>query len=188
MLIVLEGSDGGGKGTQIQLLKARFPEAVLFKYPTRNYQMLNDYLQKKIFIDSKSLFLLFLADIADEQEKMKKALSENKLVILDRYVFSTIAYEVDGFSHESGKKIVEGVGFVKPDQVILLDVPPEVSQERKRKQKELDRYEEDLAYLGRVRSNFRKLCEERFLTPNWHMIDAMRSVDEIHADIVKLLR
>jgi dTMP kinase len=188
MLIVLEGGDGGGKTLQLRLLKEKFPDAVPFKYPTGNYQMLNDYLQKKVFIDSKSLFLLFLADIADEQEKVKKALSDNKRVILDRYVFSTIAYEVDGISHEQGKRIVEGVDFLKPDIVILLDVPPETSQERKRKQKTLDRYEEDLAYLGRVRSNFRKLCEERFLTPNWHMIDAMRSVDEVHADIVKLLR
>jgi thymidylate kinase len=81
---------------------------------------------------------------------------------------------------------VESVGYLKPDKVILLDVSPELSQERKRKQKELDRYEEDLAYLGRVRSNFLKLHEERFLTPNWHKIDAGRGIDAVHADIMKL--
>ena len=140
----------------------------------------------KISIDSKSLFLLFLADIAQEQEKISKALSANKLVILDRYVFSTIAYEVNGITYPNGKKIVESVGYLKPDKVILLDVSPQVSQERKRKQKELDRYEEDVAYLGRVRSNFLKLHEERFLTPNWHKIDAGRGIDAVHADIMKL--
>jgi dTMP kinase len=186
MLVVFEGPDGGGKGAQIQLLRKKFPDAVVFKYPTMNYQMLNDYLEKKVSIDSKSLFLLFLADIAQEQENVKAALAQGKLVILDRYVFSTIAYEVNGISYEHGKRIVEGVGFLKPDMVILLDIAPEVSQERKRKQKELDRYEENASYLGTVRSNFLKLHGERFLTPNWHKIDAGMGIDEVHAGIMKL--
>jgi dTMP kinase len=186
MLVVFEGIDGCGKETQIKLLREKRPDAVVFKYPTRNYQMLNDYLEKKVSIDPKSLFLLFLADIAEEQQKVKKALSENKLVVLDRYVFSTLAYEVNGISYEHGKKIVESVGFLKPDNVMLLDITPEISQERKRKQKELDRYEENLSYLGSVRSNFLKLHEERFLTPNWHKIDAGKGIDAVHAGIMKL--
>jgi dTMP kinase len=188
MLVVFEGIDGCGKETQIKLLKEKRPDAVVFKYPTRHYQMLNDYLDEKLYIAPKSLFLLFLADIAQEQEKVKAALAGNKLVILDRYVFSTIAYEVNGISYADGKKIVESVGFLKPDLVLLLDLPPEQSQERKRKQKRLDRYEEDLGFLGRVRSNFLKLHEERFLTPNWHKVDAGRNVESVHADIMKLLR
>lgn len=186
MLVVFEGIDGCGKETQIRLLREKRPDAAVFKYPTRSYQMLNDYLEKKVSIDPKSLFMLFLADIAEEQQKVKKALSENKLVVLDRYVFSTLAYEVNGISYERGKKIVESVGFLKPDKVILLDITPETSQERKRKQKELDRYEEDVAYLGTVRSNFLKLHGERFLTPNWHKIDAGKGIAAVHADIMKL--
>jgi len=186
MLVVFEGIDGCGKETQIKLLKEKLG-CIVFKYPTRNYQMLNDYLEKKVSIDPKSLFLLFLADIAQEQEKVKKALAENKAVVLDRYVFSTIAYEVNGIDYANGKKIIESTGYLKPDKVLLLDISPEVSQERKKKQKELDRYEENAQYLGKVRSNFLKLCEERFLTPNWHKIDASRSIESVHADIMKLL-
>jgi dTMP kinase len=187
MLVVFEGIDGCGKETQIRLLREKRPDAVVFKYPTRDYQMLNDYLERKISMDAKSLFLLFLADIAHEQEKVKNALDAGKLVVLDRYCFSTIAYEINGIGYASGKKIVEGVGFLKPDKAVLLDLAPEISQERKRKQKKLDRYEEDAAFLGRVRANFLKLCEDRFLTPNWHKIDASGSMESVHAGIMKLL-
>lgn len=188
MLVVFEGPDGGGKSIQIDLLKKKFPNLVLFKYPTKKYQMLNDYLEKKSHVDPKSLFLLFLADIAQEQEEVKKALAENKLVVLDRYVFSTIAYEVNGIDYTNGKKIIEGVGYLKPDLVLLLDISSAVSQERKKKQKQLDRYEENAAYLEKVRSNFLKLHQERFLTKDWHKLDASRDVESIHADIMKLLQ
>jgi dTMP kinase len=188
MLVVFEGIDGCGKETQIKLLKEKRPDAVVFKYPTKHFQMLNDYLDEKLHIPPKSLFLLFLADIAHQQEEVKKALAGGKLVILDRYCLSTIAYEVNGISYAEAKKIVEGVGFLKPEMVLLLDLSPEQSQERKRKQKRLDRYEGNSDFLGRVRSNFLKLHEERFLTPNWHKIDAGRNVESVHADIMKLLR
>ncbi|MBU0591234.1 dTMP kinase [Candidatus Micrarchaeota archaeon] len=187
-LIVVEGVDGTGKSTQIELLKEVTENAIIFKYPTSKYKTLNDYLEKKAHVDSKALFLLFLADIADDQQNVKKALDQGKTVILDRYVFSTLAYEVDGISHNEGKKIIESVGYLKPDLVILLDISAEESQRRKKKQKELDRYEENINYLEKVRSNFAKLCEERFLTTNWHMIDANRDIRTIHSDIMSAIK
>jgi len=187
-LIVIDGVDGSGKTVQIKLLKGKFPGAVIFKYPTQRYTLLQDYLEKKIELDSKALFLLFLADIAEDQKNVKKALSDGKFVILDRYVFSTISYEVKDIDYERGKQIVEGVDYLKPDMVILLDIGPEVSQERKSKQKKLDRYEGNMEYLEKVRSNFLKLYEEKFLTSNWHKIDASQDVDSVHAEIMKLLR
>lgn len=185
-LIVLEGIDGVGKTTQIELIKKNYEDLVHFKYPTREYSILNDYLEKKISIESKSLFLLFLADIAHEQEKLRNALLENRYVVLDRYVFSTISYEINGISYENGKKIIESIDYIKPSKIILLDADPKLLQDRKRKQKELDRYEENLLYLNKVRSNFLKLFEERFLTPNWHKIDASKPIDTVQSEIMKL--
>ncbi len=185
-LVVFEGLDGAGKSAQIDLLREKFPDLVVFKFPTRNYSMLNDYLEKKITIDSKSLFLLFLADIAQEQEKIKQALNSGKVVVLDRYVFSTIAYECNGIDHSNAKKIIEGVGYIIPDLVILLDLDGKTSQTRKKKQKTLDRYEENIKYLDLVRLNFQKLFFQRFLTGNWHKIDATNSVDSIHREIVAM--
>ncbi len=187
MLVVIEGIDGCGKGSQIELLKKQFPDAVLFKYPTHTFQMLNDYLERKVEIAPKSLFLLFLSDIANEQRKVKAALDDGKLVILDRYVFSTIAYEVNEFLYPQAKKIVEGIGFLKPDLVLLLDITPEVSQERKAKQKQLDRYEEDREYLRKVRDNFLRLHEESFLCERWVKIDGSMPVEKVHAAILDAL-
>lgn len=188
MLIVFEGIDGCGKETQIKLLREKTPDAVVFKYPTKKFQMLNDYLEKKLELAPKSLFLLFLSDISNEQKKVKEALDAGKTVILDRYVFSTISYELAEMHFPQAKKIVEGLGFLKPDTVLLLDITPEVSQERKSKQKQLDRYEENKEYLGMVRENFLRLYEERFLTSNWHKVDASKSVEEVHAQIMRALK
>ncbi len=187
MLIVFEGIDGCGKETQIRLLREKIADAVVFKYPTKSFQMLNDYLEKKVELAPKSLFLLFLSDIANEQRRVKAALEEGKTVILDRYVFSTIAYEVNEFLYPQAKKIVEGIGFLKPDMVLLLDITPEVSQERKAKQKALDRYEENVEYLRRVRENFLRLHEEKFLCEDWRKIDGTKSIEEVHGEIVKAL-
>ncbi|MBI5047294.1 dTMP kinase [Candidatus Micrarchaeota archaeon] len=188
MLIVLEGIDGTGKETHIQLLRQKFPDLIVFKYPTRSYSMLNDYLEKKISIDPKALFLLFLADIAQDQENVRAAIKSKKHIILDRYVFSTIAYEVNGgISYENGKKLVESLNYIKPDHVILLDLDGKTSQERKKKQKTLDRYEENVKYLDEVRSRFLNLAQERFLTTSWHKIDASKSIDEVNKEIVNVL-
>ena len=190
MLIVFEGIDGSGKETQIQLLRENLVKkgkrCVVIKYPTKHYQMLNDYLEKEVSIDSKALFLLFLADIAEDQSTIKKALSTNDVVILDRYVFSTISYEVNLIDYPSGKKIVENISYLKPDHVILLDIDSKISQARKSKQKALDRYEENAIYLDKVRLNFLKLFEERFLTPNWHKIDASKAIEAVQADILRV--
>ena len=67
MLIVAEGGDGCGKNTQIDLLKKKL-EFEFFKYPTKNFPIIEDYLEGRIALHPKSLFLLFLADIAEEQE------------------------------------------------------------------------------------------------------------------------
>lgn len=185
MLIVFEGIDGCGKETQIKLLKEKTGCAV-FKYPTAGNRALNDYLERKSAPDPKALFLTFLSDIAEDQRNVKKALDEGKTVVLDRYVFSTIAYEVDGIDYPRGKKIVEGVGYLKPDIVLLLDIDSKTSQERKRKQKKLDRYEENSSYLEKVRGNFLHLRDDRFLS-RWATIDATKSVDEVHKMIMKAL-
>lgn len=186
-MYVLEGSDGTGKGTQIDLLRKKFPDAVFLKYPTRDFQVLNDYLEKKVELNPKALFLLFLSDIANGQEKIRRAEEEGRMVILDRYVFSTIAYELDSVDYGQAKKIIESINFIKPQKVILLDISPEESQKRKKAQKELDRYESDMKYLGKVRSNFLKLYEERFLCGNWVKVDASKSVDAVYEDILGAL-
>ncbi len=185
-LIVFEGIDGCGKETQIRLLKESM-EFSVYKYPTDNFQMLSDYLERKTTLEPKSLFLLFLADIAEQQKLIEDELKEGKTVILDRYVFSTIAYELGAIGYGNAKNIIEKTGFLKPDKVLLLDIPPSVSQERKKRQKELDRYEENAEYLEKVRKNFIKLQEENFMAGKWYKIDASKDISTINKEILGII-
>jgi len=185
-LVVIEGVDGCGKDTQINRLKEEL-NCKVFKYPTMKFSMLRDFLEKRLELDRKALFLLFLADIAEEQKKVKKALEEHELVIMDRYVFSTISYEINALSFDDAKHIVKKLEFMKPDKVLLLDIPAEVSFERKKKQKTPDRYEEDREYLEKVRGRFLKLQKENFMS-KWKFIDATKSIDEVYVEIKKAVK
>ncbi|MBU0586256.1 hypothetical protein KJ780_01985, partial [Candidatus Micrarchaeota archaeon] len=62
------------------------------------------------------------------------------------------------------------------------------SQERKKKQKALDRYEEDQKYLESVRQNYLKLYRDKFLTNKWHLVDASKKVEEVHSEILNILK
>lgn len=191
-LVVLESLDGAGKTTQIDLLLKKFPSSHIFKYPTKRNPKLKNYLEGKIEMDEKELFHLFLDDIKEEQEKVKKALYSGGcfgcFVILDRYVFSTIAYGKKGISFEKAKEEVKKSNVLEPDLVILLDLNPKSSYERKKKQKKPDRYESNITYLKKVRANFLKLYKEKFLCKKWIKIDATKSIDEIHRDVLRHLQ
>jgi dTMP kinase len=186
MLIVFEGLDGCGKGTQIERLCNEL-DAAFIKYPRSKFSMLDDYLTKKIQIEKKALFLLFLADIMDGQDEIRSAMESHEHVVLDRYVFSTIAYEKDAYGFDRAMSLVRDAGFIVPDKVVLLDITADVSQERKSAQKELDRYEENLEYLADVRSRFLELAKQRFLTPNWYKLDARKGIDDVYQDILKAI-
>ena len=184
MFIVLEGIDGGGKSVQAEILSKKYGWK-LFKYPTRKFNEINDFLEKKTSPDSRSLFLFFLADIIEDQQNVRKELSAGKNVVMDRYCLSTIAY---GFDYERGKEIVRLVEPLIPDKIILFDISIRGSMERKSRQKTLDRYEEDVRWLENVGKNYLKLENERFLTPNWYKINADRPVETVSADIARILR
>ncbi|MGC9005091.1 MAG: dTMP kinase [Candidatus Micrarchaeia archaeon] len=178
MMIVFEGIDGCGKNTNITLLQSEY-EFEVIKFPRDKYSLLTDFLHGKIEISRKALFLLFLSDIMDGISKV----SDEKPVFLDRYFFSTIAYEVNGIEYDTAKQIISSLSPPKPDAVILLDISPEISMERKIQQKGLDRYERDVEYLTKVRGNFLKLYKEKFYTPNWFLIDGNRPIMHVYEDV-----
>ena len=188
MKILLEGVDGSGKDTQIALLKGKLDFAH-FKYPTSSFPSIREYLEKKRTVAPKGLFLLFLADIANEQEKLAETPG---LSVIDRYVMSTVAYDRE-FSYGQAKDIINDVGFIRPDITILLDLPPEEAYSRKMAQMKMnggapDRYDEDIEYLRYVRQRFLMLREDSFLCDKWVVLDATKSQEELHAEILELIK
>ncbi len=190
-LIVFEGIDGSGKDTQVKnlatLLKARKIPFALHKYPTKKAGQIRTYLSGKTRLAPKTRFFLYLLDILLGQEKIKKELQSGKTAILDRYVLSTCAYSSDP-SFEEAKAIVSSFQFLTPDRIFLLDLPPELSQSRKKSQKKLDIHESNQALLASVRENYLALFSSRFLCKNWVKIDASKNKEAVFAGIEKHLR
>ena len=186
MFILFEGGDGTGKSTQLDLLKSKM-EFTPFRYPTDKFSMLRDHLDKRINLPPKTLFLTFLADISNEQEELETALEKGN-VLMDRYALSTIAYEVEGIPYENAKSIVTNLNLIKPDKIFLFDLPAEEAQMRKKGQKDPDRYESDVEYLDKVRKNFLKLKEEKFMCNNWMVLDCTKPIEELSENILNELK
>ncbi len=185
MFVVVEGIDGSGKDTQFGLLKGK-KDFAYFKYPTSQNKRIHDYLERKMTIDGSELVNLFLDDIYGEQERIAAAMKKG-LALADRYIYSTIAYEAHLVPFDEIQRRVERYGLIKPDLVILLDLPARVAHERKKKQKELDRYEEDVTYLESVRQNFLELHNLGYFAKKWVKIDASQPIEAVHKAILNVL-
>ncbi len=189
-LICLEGIDGSGKETQLglvlKMLKGK--RVSVYKYPDRRSafgEIIDRFLKKKIELSPLSQFMVYMLDIAKDQCEIEKKLKEGEIVLLGRYVFSTIAYQCSkGIPFERGAEIIEEMNFMKPNLVLLLDILPDVSMERKSRQKKMDRHEEDVELLRKVRENYLKLCERKFLADKWVKVDADAKPSEVF-EIVK---
>jgi dTMP kinase len=199
-LIVIEGPDGSGRSTQVDLITAKLESdghAVATTGLKRSDLIGKGILEakQKLPIGKKTLTLFYAADFADQLEhKIIPALEAGYIVLADRYIYTLIARStVRGISRRWSYDLF---GFtIKPDLVFYLDVRPEELFHRVfQKYATLDYYEsgadlglsDDLydsfvAYQKMMAKEF-KLMEGRYgLVP----IDANRPVSEVNADLQK---
>ncbi len=189
ILIVFEGIDGAGKSTQAEILmnklKGRGYAVVYFREPSGGKWGL-EIKKKAAHPDSLSPeeeLDLFLRDRKENVEKnLKPALEEKKIVILDRYYFSTIAYQgAKGIDKERIKRANQEF-VIEPDLVFFLDVDPRKGLDRIKNRKKKDRLFERAEYLVKVREIFRGFRGETF----FH-IDASKPKKEISTEIEKIV-
>lgn len=184
-LIVIEGIDGAGKSTQAEILMKRLREkgfdVVYFREPSQSRW--GREIKKKAS-DPESLtpeeeLDLFIKDRKDNVKKnLKPALEEKKVIILDRYYFSTIAYQgAKGIDRERIWRTNEEFA-VKPDLVFILDVDPREGLDRIKNRKRKDALFERAEYLAKVREIFRSFRGEEFIH-----IDASKPENEVSAEI-----
>lgn len=184
--ICIEGLDASGKTTQahrlVRNLRQRGFEAVYTTEPSSGEIgrfIRARILQRKKRVPSVVEAILFAVDRIDHVERrIKPALQKGKVVVCDRYMFSSMAYQgAEGLNIEWIEEI--NGSALPPDIAIYLDAPPEVVLKRmKRKRSVMER----LQVQRRVREVYMKLVESRRLMP----IDGNRPADEVSKDILKV--
>ena len=170
LFVVFEGIDGSGKSTQARILVRRLREAgrevVLLREPTRGKwgrEIRRQALRADSLTPEEELDLF----VRDRRENVSRnilpALERGRVVVLDRYYFSTIAYQgAKGLDREAIRRLNETFA-VPPDLVVILDVPAESGLARISGRRTRDELFEREDYLVRVAGIFRSFEGPRIL-------------------------
>ncbi|MHB8055093.1 MAG: dTMP kinase [Candidatus Aminicenantales bacterium] len=185
-LIVFEGIDGAGKSTQARMLRrklrARGLAAVSFREPTRGRfgQELRAKAKTAGSLTPEEELDLFVKDRRENVARnIRPALRAGQIVILDRYYFSTIAYQgAKGLDPGRIRAINERFA-PKPDLVFLLDLGASTGLSRITGRKTRDLLFERESYLRRVRRLFRAFRGPRFVH-----LDGRRDKRELGREIL----
>ena len=194
IFITMEGPDGSGKSTQIELLRGYLEEkgydVIITREPggTVISEAIREIILNKDFTEMSSMTELMLYASARAQlvsEVIGPAIDSGKAVISDRFVDSSVVYQ--GIARGLGVDTVYEVnsyaiqGYM-PDITFLLDLSAEEGVRRKKDPKELDRMEqESLDFHRRVVEGYRTLAEK---SPDRIIrIDATLPIEEIYDTI-----
>jgi dTMP kinase len=169
MLIAVEGIDGAGKTTianhLCDFLSKKGYKCVVLKEPSESiYGKMIKSLKNRP--DPETEMELFLKDREiDVKDRILPALEEGKIVIMDRYYYSNIAYQsARGLNADRIRELNERIA-PKPDLVILLDLSPSKALERLKNREKLSIFEEK-DYLEKVRQKFLEIADERTVIIN----------------------
>ena len=170
LLIVLEGIDGSGKTTQARLLVGALRraglEALSFREPTRGRwgREIRKKARRPDSLTPEEELTLFLKDREEDVARnILPSLREKRAVILDRYYFSTIAYQgAKGISRERIRRLNERFA-PRPDLVFILDVDPGRGLGRIKGRPKKEPLFERKNYLARVRRIFRTFRGRKFI-------------------------
>jgi dTMP kinase len=191
ILITIEGIDGVGKTTHAkmlaQYLMEKDYEVEQLREPTNGFwgKKIKDLTKHGRNVTPEEECRWFIKDrMEDVQNNINPALKNGKIVIMDRYYCSTIAYQ-GALGLDINKIRNENEKFApKPDLVIILDVPPEVGLARiTNNRKEKLNYFETLEYQSKVRELFLNMKSY----DNVETLDGNRSVEEVQQEIRKLV-
>ncbi|QSE77226.1 dTMP kinase [Lactococcus taiwanensis] len=201
ILISLEGPDGAGKTTVLKeilpeikkmkrdIISTREPGGVRLAEEIR--QLILD--PKNTEIDSKTEMLLFAAARRlHMQEKMLPALKAGKVVIVDRFIDSSVAYQ--GYGRELGVEVVDWLNNfatdgLEPDLTLYFDIDTDVALDRimSNRADEVNRLDLERAEMHRkVRQGYLKMVEkepQRYVT-----IDASQSVEKVVSDTIEAIK
>lgn len=192
MLITFEGIDGSGKSTQARRLyehlKSLGYKVSLYRDPgsTELAEKIRELILGFETDPTTELLLFECARSSLMWEKILPDLRDGKVVIVDRFIDSTMAYQ--GYGREINLGTVNILNHIairgrKPDITFLLNVPLEMALERIKGKR--TRFE-DKDYLRRVRDAYILIAHEQ--KDRIVMLDGTRSEEEVFIDVLKVLK
>lgn len=196
LLITLEGIDGCGKSSVLKMIKESFddPRLLFLREPgstqisekirlllqdTENEEM-NPWCEAYLYAASRAQLV---------QEVIKPALMKKRIVIVDRFIDSSLIYQGIGRGcgvqeiKELNKRAMDGI---KPDLTIYLDCPAEVAASRRRAARNEDRIEsESIEFFEKLRQGYLNLVKSK--NRKFMKIDATQSLEKIKEELSEIL-
>lgn len=197
MFITFEGIDGSGKSTQLECLGATLKAHGLPVVVTRDpggtalgQELRQILLHHPGFVSPRCELFLYLADRAQHvDELLKPSLEAGKIVLCDRYIDSTVAYQGGGRGiplEEIHRLNVLAIQGLKPHKTFLLDAPVSVLLARANHRSHADRLEKEAVdFYERVRAQYLALASaepQRFV-----VLDATQPITTLQESVLAAL-
>ena len=187
IFICIEGIDASGKSTQarwlVRNLRRRGFDAIYTTEPSKGEvgSFIRRYvLQRKRRVPAVVEALLFAVDRVDHVEsKIEPELESGKIVVSDRYVYSSLAYQGAAGLDVGWIEQINRMAL-PPGLAIYIDVPPEVVVKRMRRRRSVM---ETLENLRRVREVYMQLVRKGHLV----LVDGNRPASEVAQNILALV-
>jgi dTMP kinase len=187
-IIVIEGTDKAGKGTQSRLLMnaLKFSGRICIMmdfpdYTTPIGQEIRSFLDGRRSYAIEVKHMLLSANRWEKKNEIESMIEKGTIIIMNRYYQSNLVY---GISHGLNLNWLLNLdrGLPKEDVVIVLEVNPGISY--RRVPKDRDTFEMDQKLLIQVDKNYRKLAK-RF---NWKLINGEKFSEDVHGEIMDIVR
>ena len=191
IFITLEGVDGAGKSTHIDFIKNYFDTKNINLYMTREPggTNLGEKLRKLLLHENidplTETILMFAARCEHINTVIKPKLESNITVVSDRFTDATYAYQHGGKGIDLKiidllKKLIQKE--LKPDLTFLFDLPVNISMERLKKTREMDKFEsENEDFHQSIRSTYLDIAKKN--KDRFYIIDSTKEITDIQKEI-----
>ncbi len=187
-IIVIEGTDKAGKGTQSRLLTDSLKSfgriCVMMNFP--------DYatpigIEIRAFLDGKRDYpnelkhILLSANRWEKKKEIENMIDNGTILIMNRYYQSNLVYGIANGLNINWLMNLDK-GLPKEDIAIVIEVSPKTSYQRAVENRDV--FEKDHKLLVEVHKNYRKLAKQF----KWKIINGEKSKDQVHEEIMKIVR
>jgi dTMP kinase len=186
-IIVIEGTDKAGKGSQSRMLaetlKASGKVCVILDFPD---YMTSIGMEIKAFLEGKRDYLpevkhlLFSANRWEKKKEIESMLENGTIIVMNRYWQSNLVY---GVANGMDTNWLLGLdkGLPKEDIVLVILVNPNISAKRAEIQ---DMFESDPQLAAKAYKNYLKFAKQY----RWKVVDGSKSKEQVHQDIMKIIK